>query len=264
MLFRSTAGRTSAPAPASVRAKAVSAPTIESRSQALTQARLLQQQAPTLEHERRLAEAYAKAGIADAAYDHFEAALRLDPHDVPSLDGLARIWRDWGVADRALPFAYRAVFWAPDSAPAQNTLGTVLLALGLHDAARSRFERARQLDPAGAYAVNNLCDVALRQGRANEAVPLCAEAAALDGASHVVRNNLALALAAAGDLDAAVSAFERGASPAVAAYNQGIVLLASRQYDRAREAFTRARVADPSFLPALARLTRMAADAAAR
>ena len=88
---------------------------------------------------------------------------------------------------------------------------------------------------------------------------LCREAAALDTAAPEVRNNLALALATSGDLDGAFSAFATGSSPAVAAYNQGIVLLAARHVGRAREAFARARTADPAFVPALTRLRQLAA-----
>lgn len=233
--------------------------TLEGRNKVLSAARLRQQLASTLDNERALAEEYATAGVLDAAMDHFSAALRIDQHDVPSLDGVARIWRDWGYANLGLPHAYRAVYWAPDSAPAQNTLGTLLLKLGVVGAARVRFERARALAPDAAYPLNNLCYLERQRANVPDAVNLCRDAAAIDPASHTVRNNLALALAAAGDLDAAFSALETGASPAVAAYNQGIVLLAARHIDRAREAFARARIADPTFLPALSRLKQLAA-----
>ena len=246
-----------APVPASVPAPAAKRPavlTLESRTKTLAQAKLRQQLAPTLENERALAEEYIKAGVLDAAFDHFQAALSLDPHDVGSFDGLARIWRDWGFANLALPHAYRAAYWAPESAAAQNTLGTVLLRLGLFDAAREHFEQARALDPEAAYSANNLCYLELQRANAEAAIPLCREAAALDPASRTVRNNFAVALATAGDLDGAFAAFESDSSPAIAAYNQGIVLLATRQFDRARDAFARARTADPAFLPALVRL----------
>ena len=84
-----------------------------------------------LESERSLAQEYLAAGVLDAAFDHFTATLIFDPHDVPSLDGLARIWRDWGYLQNALPLAYQAVYWAPESAAAHNTLGSVLLRLGV-------------------------------------------------------------------------------------------------------------------------------------
>ena len=231
-------------------------PTVETRNKALAQARLRQRLDPTLENERTLGEAYADVGVLDHALDHFQAALRLDPHDVPSLDGLARIWR---YANVALPIAYRAVYWAPDSAATQNTLGTLFLKLGLRDAARERFETARALDPAAAYPVNNLCYLELQRSNAPEAVRLCREAAAVDPGSPTVRNNLAVALATSGDVEGAFSVFEAGSSPAIAAYNQGIVLLATHQPALARDAFSRARTADPAFLPALTRLKALVA-----
>lgn len=247
-----------APTPAPPREKRPDILTLETRNKALAEARLRHSLAPTLENERHLAEEYANAGVPDAAFDHFQAALGLDPHDAPSFDGLARIWRDWGFADRALPHAYRAVYWAPESAAVQNTLGTVLLRLGLFEPARERFEQARALDPGAAYSANNLCYLELQRANANAAVPLCREAAALDPASRTVRNNFAVALATVGDLDGAFTAFEADSSPAIAAYNQGIVLLAMHQFDRARDAFARSRIADPAFLPALTRLKALA------
>ncbi|MEQ1726822.1 MAG: tetratricopeptide repeat protein [Vicinamibacterales bacterium] len=241
------------------RAKQTDSATLEHGNKVLALAKLRQQTMPTLENERTLAQVYASAGVLDAAFDHFTAALLLDPHDVPSLDGLARIWRDWGYLQNALPRAYQAVYWSPGSAAAHNTLGTVLLRLGEMEGAQQRFATARALEPDAAYPLNNLCFLALRRGRPADAAPLCREAAALNGSAPEVRNNLALALATSGDLDGAFAAFATGSSPAVAAYNQGIVLLSARLVGRAREAFARARIADPAFVPALTRLKQLAA-----
>ncbi len=241
------------------RAKRSESATLERGSKALAVAKLRQQTAPSLDSERALAQTYLSAGVLDAAFDHFTAALVFDPHDVPSLDGLARIWREWGYLDNALPLAYQAVYWAPGSAAAHNTLGSVLLKLGATDAARARFTTAHQLAPSAAYPLNNLCYLELQQGHVEAAVPLCSEASALDlDDLPEVRNNLALSLAFSGDLAGSLAAFESGASPAVAAYNHGIVLLAARQLDRARDAFARARTADPAFAPALSRLRQLA------
>jgi len=243
------------------RLKGTNAQTLETRNKTLATAKLRVQTYPTLENQRALAEEYMKERVLDLALDHFEAALRLDPHDVPSLDGSARIWREWGYANVALPPAYRALYWAPDSPEVHNTLGTVLLKLGLVDSAREHFERARSLAPGASYAVNNLCYLELQHQDAAAAVTLCREAAAMDPESPVTRNNLAMALAVSGDVDAAVNTFGKDSSPAVAAYNQGMMLLASGQRDRAQEAFTRARTADPAFYPALTRLKQLAAQA---
>ncbi len=241
------------------RAKQTDSATLERGNQALALAKLRQQTTPSLESERALAQEYAAAGVLDAAFDHFTAALVFDPHDVPSLDGLARIWRNWGYLQNALPLAYQAVYWSPASAAAQNTLGTVLLRLGEMDAAQQRFDTVRALEPNAAYPLNNLCFLELQRGNPVDAVLLCREAATLDPSAPEVRNNLALALATSGDLDGAFGALATGASSAVAAYNQGIVLLAARHVGRARDAFARARIADPAFAPALTRLKQLAA-----
>ena len=241
------------------RAKQTDTATLEHGNKVLALAKLRQQTMPTLESERTLAQHYAASGVLDAAFDHFTAALAYDSHDVPSLDGLARIWRDWGYLQNALPLAYQAVYWSPASAAAHNTLGTVLLRLGEMDAAQQRFDTVRGLEPGAAYPLNNLCFLELLRGRPADAAMRCREAVALDESAPAVRNNLALALATSGDLDGAFAAFATGPSPAVAAYNQGIVLLAARHVDRAREAFARARIADPTFVPALTRLRQLAA-----
>ncbi|MGC4081813.1 MAG: tetratricopeptide repeat protein [Vicinamibacterales bacterium] len=156
-----------------------------------------------------------------------------------------------------MPLAYRAVFWSPGSAAAQTTLGTVLLTLGQLDAARARFLTARRLAPYAGFASNNLCVAELRRGRAADAVPYCQQAATLDPSSQIVRNNLATAYVMVGDDDAAFAVFAAGPTPAVAAYNQGVLWLAKGEADRAREAFARARLADPSFRPPLSQLRQL-------
>ena len=248
------------PAPATVRK--ASAQTLEATRPTLGDIARKQASSPTAANEQRLGDEYVNQGILDAAYDHFEAALRLDPRDAHSQEGVARIWRDWGFPHRGLPSAYRAVYWAPESASAHNTLGTLLLKLGFVDAARDRFEQARQLDPDAAYPLNNLCYLLLANGRPLEAVDLCRAAVATDSQSEQVRNNLALALARTGDLEGAADAFESGPHTAAGAYNQSVFLLAAQQPDRARAALARSRTADPSFGPALRLLRKLSAPRA--
>jgi Flp pilus assembly protein TadD len=246
-----------APAPAT--ARGASAQTLEATRPTLGNIARRQATSPTAENERRLGDEYVRQGILDAAYDHFEAALRLDPHDAHSQEGIARIWRDWGFPHRGLSSAYRAVYWAPESASAHNTLGTLLLNLGFVDGAHDRFERARQLDPEAAYPLNNLCYSLLAGGRAIDAVDLCRAAVAADSQSEQVRNNLAMALARTGDFEGAADAFDSAPHSAAGAYNQGVFLLAAQQPERARAALARSRTVDPSFVPALRLLRKLAA-----
>src|SRR4029079_6395002 len=97
----------------------------------LTAARKLLASNGTANHYRRVAEAYARLRVFDAAYDHFSAALRLDAKDAAAYDGRARVWRDWGLPGRGLSDAYRAVYLAPNSPVPRNTLGTLFVRLGL-------------------------------------------------------------------------------------------------------------------------------------
>ena len=234
-----------------------SANTLEAFSPSLAASLQRQTAEPTLLNEERLGFDYLAAGVLDTAYDHFQAALRLDPRDAAANDAIARIWRDWNFPASALPYAYRAAFWSPESASVQNTLGTVLLKLGQIDAARSRFERARTLDPTAVYPLNNLCYASMHVRDFSGAGDWCRAALAADPGSEQARNNLALSLALSGDLRSALDVLSQDERPASAAYNQAVLLLAARQRSEARDALGRARTADPKFLPALKLLRQL-------
>lgn len=209
--------------------------------------------APTAENEVRLAQVYWRLGILDDAYEHFNAAIRLDSRQGAAWDGLARIWRDWGVPGYALGHAYRAVATSPASAASQNTLGTILLALGRGPDARRRFGMAVALDPGAAYARNNLCYAWLMAGEPDRAEPECRDAMALDPALQPARNNLALARAQSGDLAGAAAIFGSVSGEAAAQYNLGIVFLSQRRYAAAAAAFDRAAALQPALTLASAR-----------
>jgi hypothetical protein len=72
------------------------------------------------------------------------------------------------------------------------------------------------------------------------------------------RNNLAVALTKAGRLNDALAVFDDGPTTAVGAYNKGMLLLAAGRPDAARDAFSEARIVDPTFAPARARLASLA------
>ena len=221
------------------------AATIEATDRALLAARLLLEQAPTAEHHRLVAASYVRLGVFDAAYDHFSAALRLDPRDSASLDGLARIWRDWGFPQRGLGDAYRAIGLAPNAPAPRNTLGTLLVGLGQPAAARVAFERALTLDPGASYALNNLCYTAVLEGDASRAVARCRAALDVDPNLKTARNNLALAYAAAGDFAAASREFGVSGDAVAERYNMGVALLATRHYQEAAAAFDEAAALRP-------------------
>jgi tetratricopeptide (TPR) repeat protein len=217
---------------------------------------------PTADAHRRVAFEYRRLHVLDYADEHFHAAVRLEPNDAVSRDGIARIWRDWGFPERALPEARRAVADAPRSPSAANTLGTVLQALGKFEEAEHWYWRAVALDGGAWYALNNLCYAQLMT-REPYAIAMCQRALAAAPDSATVRNNLALAHAASGDLGAAKVWFRRATDTATADYNYGIVMMSERNYRDAEHAFQAALLADPdSTLAALrARQARIAADA---
>jgi tetratricopeptide (TPR) repeat protein len=241
------------------------AATLEHSDPELTAARARLTFAPTAENHRRVAEAYARHGVLDAAYNHFAAALRLAPRDATSLDGRARIWRNWGLPHLGLSDAYRAIAIAPASAVPLNTLGTLLLNMGRLADARAAFERTLVLDPRAAYALNNLCYTVLLQGDNAHAIESCRAALREQPDLTAARNNLALAYGASGDWPAATKEFALGGGAAAARYNMGVALSATRHFDDAARAFDEASVLLPSLTMARNRATqarRLAARAA--
>jgi tetratricopeptide (TPR) repeat protein len=238
------------------------AATLESTDERLTAALAQLAAMPSPQAHRQVALEYRRLRVLDHAQEHFAAALKLDPKDVASRDGMARIWRDWGFPNMALPEARRAVADAPRSAAAANTLGTVFQALGRFDDAKRWYWRAVALDAGAWYALNNLCYAEIMT-RQPYAIAICERAVAAAPDSAIPSNNMALAHAASGDLDGARTWFKRATNTAAADYNYGIVMMSERKYREAQQAFRSALLADPdSTLAAVrAKQARLAADA---
>jgi Flp pilus assembly protein TadD len=228
---------------ATARAMAV---TLEAMDPALSAALLKVAVVPSAGAHRELAQEYRRLGVLDMAHEHFTRAVTLDRTDAVSYEALARIWRDWGTPQMGLADAYRAVYFAPDSASAANTLGTVLHRLHRVDAAMDWYARAISLDPQAWYALNNLCYAQVVTG-AVPARETCRHAVAAAPDANVAKNNLALAHTAAGDLNAAKDWFRRAGDPAVASYNYGIAMMATRAYEQAQAAFHEAVQSNPHF-----------------
>jgi tetratricopeptide (TPR) repeat protein len=211
---------------------------------------------------RQVAIEYRRLDVKDAAYDHFAAAVKLQPSDAFSRDALARILRDWGMPERALADARRAVADAPKSATAANTLGTIFQALGEFAEAKRWYSRATALDPHAWYALNNSCYAEILT-REPYAVLTCQRALDTAPDAAVARNNLALAHAAAGELQEARQWFRHAGDKATAEYNYGIVMLSAHEYREAEAAFQSALLTNPKFTLAArrARQARLAAIA---
>jgi tetratricopeptide (TPR) repeat protein len=239
-------------------------PTIEAQDPELTEARLILAVMPSAENHRRVAAGYLRLGVLDAAYDHYRAALRLEPTDPVSFDGLARVWRDWGLPNLGLGDAHRAIYYAPSSPTVYNTLGTLLQQLGQTAEAQSAFEAALRRDPEAPFALNNLCYAKLMQGHSAQAVDACRHALRVQPELAAARNNLGLALWADGDRTGAAAAFDAAGSPGAARFNTGLALLASRDFAPAAQAFDEATALSPALTRARprARQARTLADAA--
>ena len=225
--------------------------TIESTDSQLAGALLQAAVLPSAAAYRGVAREYRRVGVLDQAHEYFARAVKLEPADAVSHEGLARIWRDWGTPALGLADAYRAVHYAPESASAANTLGTLLQSLGHTREAKEWYGRALALDPQAWYALNNLCYAAIMTREL--AIDMCKAAvnAAPDAAAP--RNNLALAHAAAGDLDGAQKWFRRSGDSAEAHYNYGVTLMGRRDYAKAAEEFLKAVQMNPSHPQAAAR-----------
>lgn len=235
-------------------------PTAEGRDASLGAALKALSAEPSVANHIRVADGYRRAGILDQAFDHYQAAKRLNPSSGAAYDGMARIWRDWRLPGLALGDAHRAVYYAPRSPEALNTLGTILQAIGRPRDAEEVFARALLMEPTASYALNNLCYAAIL-AHDPEAVAACQRAARAAPDSRGALNNLALALGLNGDFDRAREQFGNAGTPADAAYNMGIVYLARRDFKLADTAFRQALLLNPQAKNAWRRLEQVRAAA---
>jgi tetratricopeptide (TPR) repeat protein len=226
--------------------------TVEGSDPALAAALLAATAQPSPETYRNAAEEYRRVRVYDKALDYLTHALKFDAKDAATHDALARVWRDSGLPHVGLGDAYRAVYYAPKSAAARNTLGTLFQAMGRRAEARTQYEMAARLDPVAGYAHNNLCYGWILEGDATRALQACRRALSLDPESAMAHNNAGLAYALAGDMAAARESFAH-AGRAAAAYNSGVVNLATRQWDEASKDFLDALAADPGLRDAAMR-----------
>lgn len=219
---------------------------------------------PTPEHHRRVAELYQGHGILDQAYDHLDAAAKLDPRDAVTQDRLARLWRSWGLAGFGLGAAYRAVSYAPNSPEAWNTLGTLLQEIGWRAHAREAYEAAIAREPRAAYALNNLCYLSFADGKFSAAIEACQTAIAIDPTLAAAHNNLALVYFAMNEDELARSSLEASGAPSTALYNLGIAHLARGDHEEAAALFTRASRVKPNWAAPRQRASQALSHTAAR
>jgi tetratricopeptide (TPR) repeat protein len=226
--------------------------TVEASDPDLAAALLAATAQPSPETYRNVAEQYRRVRVYDKAQEYLSRALTFDPKDAMTHDALARTWRDSGFPHLGVGDSYRAIYYAPKSAAARNTLGTLFQAMGRRAEARTQYEFAARLDPVASYAHNNLCYGWILEGDSTRALPACRRALSLDPESPMTHNNAGLAYALAGDMTAARESFAH-AGRAAAAYNSGVVNLATRNWDEASKDFLDALAADPSLRSAAMR-----------
>jgi tetratricopeptide (TPR) repeat protein len=229
--------------------------TVEGSDAALAAALLAATAQPSPENYRNVAAEYRRVRVYDKAQEYLTRALKFDPKDATTHDALARTWRDAGFPHLGLGDSYRAIYYAPRSAAARNTLGTLFQAMGRRAEARTQYEMAARLDPVAGYAHNNLCYGWILEGDSVRALQACRRALSLDPESPIAHNNAGLAYALAGDMTAARESFAH-AGRAAAAYNSGVVNLATRQWDEASKDFLDALAADPSLRSAAIRASQ--------
>lgn len=226
--------------------------TVEASDPALAAALLAATAAPSPDTYREVAQEYRRVHVYDKAQEYLSHALKFDSKDALTHDALARTWRDAGFAHLGMGDAARAIYYAPRSAAARNTLGTLFQAMGRRAEARTQYEIAARLDPLAGYAHNNLCYGWILEGDASQALQACRRALSLDPESPMAHNNTGLAYALAGDMTAARQSFAH-AGRAAAAYNSGVVNLATQNWDGASKDFLDAFAADPSLRSAAMR-----------
>jgi len=199
-----------------------------------------------IESRRTLAAHYLKEGLYYSAFELYEQIRSTGLEDATAELGLARIWDEWGHYSLAKRHAERVLELDPRSAEALELLGTIHLHRNDPQAAVSAFLEALALTPENPSLHSTIGSVLLKLGNSGEARGYLEEAIALDPALIEARNNLAEALARLGDDDGALHEFA-AANPPVAALNKlGLVYLADRKWEKARNAFKQALVQDPN------------------
>ena len=168
-----------------------------------------------------LANALLHQDRADDAMVQFAAAVRLDPTNADAHRGIGQIHLNAGRSAEAAAALRRAITLQPNDIDAQYALATALTRLGNSDEAATYFERVErvQRQQLAEQRRTRSLDVlkeeaALRSAERDHvrAVTLWRQVIEIEptGAAHHL--SLGQALANAGQLDAALAAYERGAA----------------------------------------------------
>ena len=140
---------------------------------------------------------YGRGRVADAV-EHFEAALRLKPDNVPALLNLAKVEEDRGRFDEAIARLLAARLIDPTNPTVLVNLGTDYTKARRFDEAIAQYEEALSISSPDDYLAHNGLGVALMNtGRTAEAIAHFREALRLKPGYWMAEANLERALAVA-------------------------------------------------------------------
>ena len=104
------------------------------------------------------------------AYEHFEAAVRLQPGDGKAQYGFGVVLDSQGRTDEAIQHYRIALRIDPKNAWAHNNLGIALAGRRETDEAIEHYRQAIRIEPGYAAAHNNLAAALVQKGRTDEAI----------------------------------------------------------------------------------------------
>jgi len=99
-----------------------------------------------------------------SAIEHFDAAIRFDPHDGGSYNDRALSMIELGILDQALEYFDKGIEVEPDYATIYHNKGWLLNNLGRHSQAIICFNKALSLEPERAVTYDNLADAFFNLG----------------------------------------------------------------------------------------------------
>ncbi len=153
--------------------------------------------------------ALADQGDVQAAVQHFNRALEINPGDAKSLNNLGKILTGQGNPGAALTDFYQALKLDPENVPVLNNLSVALAAQGKVSDAVQDLDRAIQLKPEDANSYFNLGNIYAARADYDDATLNYQQALEINPDYAEARCNLGLTLARQGKLSDAIEQYER-------------------------------------------------------
>ncbi len=139
----------------------------------------------------RLGVAFLSCGKLREAIPIFQRAIKLDPNDAYSHNGLGLVYEALGKRDDAFVAFQRAIEFDPNFAAPYNSLGHMYDSLAKYDEALVAYHRAIDLDPNDAYPHNGIGLVYEALGKREEALTAYQRSIELDPKFGIPHNNIA-------------------------------------------------------------------------